>query len=112
MEVCIKQNLKDRGLTVESSKGKISWRDELVSKNTGELKPVAVYHDPLTGMDIPTDVGFSYNPGKAAWFPDLDKYPYEIAKKWIEGGLTGPDFKAFLEGKLKGNFPVAVLDEE
>lgn len=105
-------NLKDRGLTVESSKGKITWQDALVSKKTGELQPVAVYHDPLTGEKIATDVGWSYNPGKAAWFPDLDKYSYDVAVKWIEGGLTGPDFKAFFEGKLKGNFPVAVLDEE
>ena len=105
-------NLKDRGITVENSKGKITWKDELVSKRTGELQPVAVYHDPLTGQKAATDVGWSYNPGKAAWQPDLDKYDYEVAKKWIEGGLTGPDFKAFFEGKLKGNYPVAVLDEE
>ena len=67
---------------------------------------------PVTGMKIPTDIGWSYNPGKAAWFPDLDKYPYDVAKQWVQGGLTGPDFRAFYEGKIKGNFPVAVLDEE
>lgn len=105
-------SLKDRRLTVESSKGRITWQDQLVSKKTGELRPVAVYHDPFTGEKIATDVGWSYNPGKAAWFPDLDKYPYDVANKWIIGGLTGPDFKAFFEGRLKGNFPVAVLDED
>jgi SPP1 gp7 family putative phage head morphogenesis protein len=106
------QNLKERNLTVEKSDGRITWQDELVSKKTGELQPVAVYNDPVTGMKIPTDVGWSYNPGKAGWFPDLDSYPYDIAKKWIEGGLTSPDFKAFFEGKLKGNYPVAVIDEK
>jgi len=101
-----------KDLPISSSEGKITWEDQLVSKKTGELKPVAVYHDPVTGMKIPADVGFSYNPGKAAWFPDLDKYPYDVAREWVQGGLTGPDFKAFYEGKIKGNFPVAVLDEE
>ncbi|MGB9712208.1 MAG: hypothetical protein ACP5SG_07815 [Dissulfurimicrobium sp.] len=27
-------------------------------------------------------------------------------------GLTRPDFMAFFGGKIKGNFPVAVLDKE
>jgi len=101
-----------KDMPVDSAVGKIKWEDQLVSKKTGELQPVAVYHDPVTGMKIPTDVGWSYNPGKAAWFPDLDKYPYDVAKQWVQGGLTGPDFKAFYDGKIKGNFPVAVLDEE
>lgn len=106
------KDIKNRGLTIESSKGRITWRDELINKKTGELQPVAVYHDPFTGEKIATDAGWSYNPGKAAYMPDLDRYDYAVAKKWIEGGLTGPDFKAFFEGKIKGNFPVAVLDED
>jgi len=83
-----------------------------LSKKTGEVRPVAVYNDPFTGEKISPDVGWSYNPGKAAWFPDLDKYPYDVAKQWIQGMLSGPDFEAFFEGIIKGNFPVAVLDED
>lgn len=105
-------NLNDRGLAVESSAGRITMREELVNKKTGELQPVAVYRDPLTGEKIATDAGWGYNSGKAAWFPELDRYDYAVAKTWIEGGLTGPDFKAFYNGVLKGNFPVAVLDAE
>ncbi|GAB4442534.1 MAG: hypothetical protein OHK0040_13580 [bacterium] len=105
-------DIDKKGLSVDSAEGRITWEDVLVSKKTGEYQSVAVYRDPATGMKIPTDVGWSYNPGQSAWFPDLDKYPYPVAKQWIEGGLTGPDFKAFYEGNLKGNFPVAVLDEE
>jgi SPP1 gp7 family putative phage head morphogenesis protein len=106
------KNLKDRGLIVENSKGKLSEQEVLVSKKTGELRPVTVYRDPLTGEKIAPDVGFNYNPGKAAWQPDLDRYDYDVAKKSIEGGLTGPDFKAFYEGNLKGTFAVAVLSED
>ncbi|MDD3420303.1 MAG: phage minor head protein [Candidatus Gastranaerophilales bacterium] len=57
-------NLKDRGLGVDSSQGQISEEMRLVSKKTGELKPVSVYTDPLTGHKIEPDVGWSYNPGK------------------------------------------------
>lgn len=107
-----KDDIQKKNITPEKSDGNISYENVLISKKTGEVAQTAVYRDPLTGNKIATDPGWSYNPGKSAWFPDLDNYPYEIAKKWIEGGLTGPDFKAFFEGKIKGNYPVAVLDEE
>lgn len=57
-------NLKDRNLGVDSSQGQLSEEMRLVSKKTGELKPVTVYIDPLTGHKIEPDVGWSYNPGK------------------------------------------------
>ena len=56
-------NIKDRKLGVDSSKGQLSSKMEVVSKKTGELKPVAIYTDPLTGHKISPDVGWSYNPG-------------------------------------------------
>ena len=34
----------------------------LVSKKTGELKPVTVYTDPLTGKKIAPDVGWCHEP--------------------------------------------------
>jgi SPP1 gp7 family putative phage head morphogenesis protein len=74
------KNIKDRGLTVESSKGRLSNEDRLVSKRTGELQEVTVYRDPLTGEKIAPDVGFNYNPGKAAWKPDLKSYDPDIRK--------------------------------
>jgi len=47
---------------------------------------------------------FLLNPGQAAWIPDLDQYPYDVAKQWIQEGLTGPDCKHFLK-KNKRQFP-------
>lgn len=57
-------NIKERDLGVDSSQGQISQEMRLVSKKTGELRPVSVYKDPLTGHKIEPDVGWSYNPGK------------------------------------------------
>ncbi len=52
------------GANADNSKGYLSEEMALVSKKTGEMKPVAVYTDPLTGHKIKPDVGWSYNPGK------------------------------------------------
>lgn len=57
-------NIKDRKLGVDSSKGHLSQEMKLVSQKTGELKPVTVYTDFLTSHKIAPDVGWSYNPGK------------------------------------------------
>lgn len=83
-----------RGIIPDSADGKITEEDTLVSKKTGDVQPVSVYTD-SDGHTFRTDPGFSYNPGKAAWYPDLDKYDYPVAKQYVEGKLTGPDFTDF-----------------
>ncbi len=98
--------LEDR---VESSEGKLKKELALVSEKTGEMRPVTVYRD--GDIVMAPDPGFSYNPGLAAWQPNLDRYPYDVAKKYLEGAVTGPDFTRFFEGKTGGTFPVAVLRE-
>lgn len=57
-------NIKGRKLDVDSSKGQLSEEMRVISKRTGEEKPVAVYTDSLTGHKISPDSGWSYNPGK------------------------------------------------
>ncbi len=59
-----RENLQDKGLKTERSKGKLEEEYRLVSKKTGELKPVTVYTNPSSGTKIAPDVGWSYNPGK------------------------------------------------
>ena len=58
------RNVKKRNLYVESSSGRLSQEDRLVSKKSGQYQPVTVYTDPLTGKQIAPDVGWSYNPAK------------------------------------------------
>lgn len=49
-------------IKVSSSSGLLSEEKHLVSKKSGEYKPVTVYTDPLTGKKIAPDVGWSHNP--------------------------------------------------
>jgi len=58
------KNIKDRRNIVSDSTGKLTEKDVLVSKKTGELATVTVYDDPFTGEKISPDVGWNYNPGK------------------------------------------------
>lgn len=55
-------NLQKKNRTVSSSAGTLSEELALVSKKSGEYKPVTVYTDPLTGKRVAPDVGWSHNP--------------------------------------------------
>lgn len=58
------------------------------------------------------DAGWSYNPGKAGWQPNLEKLDHRIARHYIADSLKGPDFERFFAGKVGGDFPIAVLRPE
>ena len=103
--------VKKRGLKVESSEGKMVREDQVVSKKTGEVRKVNGYTLQGGGKIFPR-AGFDNNPWKAAWQPNLDKYDYDIASKYVEGTVTGPDFKRFFDEKIGGNFPVAIMNEK
>lgn len=77
-------NLAKSGIQVERSAGKLGSTLKLVSEKTGEMRKVATYRaiDPVTQRPITVspDVGWSYNPGAAAWVPDLGRYTGNLAK--------------------------------
>jgi SPP1 gp7 family putative phage head morphogenesis protein len=106
-----KDRLEAKGLAVQSSEGNLREEDVVVSNRTGEVRPVARYANPKTGAEVSPGPGFSFNQGKAAWQPDLEKYDLDVARQYLEGAVTGPDFERFFAGKVGGTFPVAVLDE-
>lgn len=111
---CRKRALSDRaierkGLKVQSSEGRLEKRDKIISPVTGEVRKTTYLK--TDGGWISTGPGFDYNPWKAAFQPDLEKYDPDIARKYIEGVITGPDFERFFKGNIQGMFPVAVLDE-
>ncbi|MBP4049219.1 minor capsid protein [Chromobacterium violaceum] len=77
-------DLEARGIQVESSAGRLGTALRTVSERTGEQREVATFRtiDPLTRREvsISPDVGWSYNPGAAAWTPDLSRYTGDLAK--------------------------------
>lgn len=74
--------------------------------------------DPKTGEPEGIDKGFGYNVGRAGQQEGYrvltDKFeamPNDIARKWMSSYVQGPAFERFISGKIKGEFPVAVMDE-
>ena len=107
-----KDRLKAKGLKVESSKGRLEKGFDRIAPNRLETVPVVRYRDPKTDRTMTPQPGWNYNPGEAAFQPNLEKYDFDVAQKYLEGAVTGPDFERFFSGKTKGVFPVAVLDQD
>jgi SPP1 gp7 family putative phage head morphogenesis protein len=87
-------------LGTDSSEGKRRRKtsDLGVDWTSGEIRRIEVNGLRIIGDDgKPTTFwpgpGFSYNPGAEAWGPDLDRYPADIARQYVEGVLTGPEFE-------------------
>ena len=55
-------NMKTQKITPDNSDGTLSEELALVSKKSGEYKPVTVYTDPLTGKRVAPDGGWSKKP--------------------------------------------------
>jgi len=72
-----RQEISGENLTVESSEGLLGTAQVPIGK-TGETAMVMTYRDPASGNMISPDAGWSYNPGKAKWKPDLQKYDADI----------------------------------
>lgn len=59
------KNILSKNIKVNSSDKLLSEEMQLVSKKSGEYKPVSVYTDPITGKRIMPDVGWSHNPASS-----------------------------------------------
>ncbi|GAB4327353.1 MAG: phage minor head protein [Calditrichia bacterium] len=105
-----KQDLKNMGLKVESALNFLSTKMAPIYPGANISRPLTVYKNPANGQTISPDPGFSYNPAKAAWQPNLDKYSFELAIQYVRQALNGPDFELFFNGKIANTFPVAVLN--
>lgn len=70
------------------------------------------------GWETAADEGWGYNVGKEgqkgyeALAKKFETLPVDIAREWMKGFVYQPQFQQFVDGKIKGNFPVAVLDEK
>jgi hypothetical protein len=66
-----------------------------VSEGEVEEQGIEVRHtgeDAGLGNDIATP-DWAYNPGRAAFEPDLDAYDRRVARPYVRGALTGPPFR-------------------
>ena len=75
--------------------------------------------DPKTETMTGIDKGWDYNVGQAGAAPGyraltqkFETLPPEIAKEWMKEFVKEPAFAQFIDGKIKGDFPVAVLDKK
>lgn len=91
-------NLKSRNLAVESSEGELSTEQVRINRE-GATKPVTVYTDRKTGLTMAPDAGWSYNPGKETWKPDLGKYDPDIRKLYKEEARTEAPLFAHIKSK-------------
>lgn len=71
------QEVKERGLFIGGLEGVLGEKMQMVSRNTGEMRPVATWT--VGGKTVSPDPGFSYNPG-VAFRPDLNKYSGLLAE--------------------------------
>lgn len=74
------KNIKQRRLKVESGEKHLITREKLYSPNSDVKLKTVGYRDPKTKQIIYTDPGFSFNPGKIQYRPDLNKFDKDIAK--------------------------------
>ena len=84
-----------RGLTVSSSEGQIETRTMTAGT---DYETGAVTRIEVTGVRVGrdtfwTDPGFSTNAGLASFMPELDRYPADIARQYVQGVVTGPEFE-------------------
>lgn len=82
--------VKAQGLEVISSEGRLMAVEQASAPDGVKSKAMA-FQTP-TGARFVTDPGFGFNPGQAAYQPELDNYAAPVARQYVKGVLTGPEF--------------------
>ena len=87
--------LERRGLEVSSSEGQIVTQVKTAGLDyeTGEITRIEVSGVRIGREVFWTDPGFSTNAGLASFMPDLDRYPADISRQYVQGVVTGPEFE-------------------
>lgn len=75
-------DLKSDGLALSSSQGRLSEIDVPTSRKPDAPTAKVTRFEHAPGKYVAPDVGWSYNPGKAAWKPDLAQYPADLARQY------------------------------
>ena len=75
-------NLRERDLALSSSQGKLSKIDVPTSRQPGAPKTTVERFEYAPRKYVAPDPGWSYNPGKVKWQPDLTRYDADLVKKY------------------------------
>lgn len=93
-------------------------REYQAAREAGLGKAPSSPIDPATGEPAGIDKGWGYNVGEAAECEGYrvltDKFETlqgDLSRKWLASYVNEPAFERFIAGGIKGEFPVAVLDE-
>ncbi len=115
---CNKRTLTQRQITsreweVSSSKGKLVRSSFDLGKSENNRKvSVTGYRLSPTKTVFP-HASFGFNPYKATYQPDLNKYKNTVAYQYVRATVFGEGFKRLVRGRSnKGWMPVAVLNQE
>lgn len=87
------RDMDNKGLALSSSEGQMGTTEQLIDKK-GNTRTVPSYKMP-SGETFTADAGFGYNPGRAAYQPELDKYATDTARQYVQGNLSGAAFKGW-----------------
>ncbi|WP_410499696.1 phage minor head protein [Chitinibacter sp. S2-10] len=90
------RDIERKELATSSSEGRMGETEQLIDKK-GTTRKVPSYTTP-SGEVFTADAGFGYNPGRAAYQPELDKYHPDTARQYVKGTLTGPAFADWYRG--------------
>jgi SPP1 gp7 family putative phage head morphogenesis protein len=75
-------NMQERGLLLSSSQGKLSEIKIPAGKGADAPMVSVARFETAPRRFITPDAGWSYNPGKAAWSPDLSRYPADLVRQY------------------------------
>jgi len=94
---------KAEGKGTSPKDGSYQW----VNKRTGEVHQVPNGIDP--GWDY--NVGAATSRNYRVLSDKFETLPNDISRAWMKEHVAGPAFERFVQGKIEGSFPVAVVTE-
>ncbi|MBF0481285.1 MAG: minor capsid protein [Desulfovibrionaceae bacterium] len=110
--------VKTKGVKPQSSAGRMSKDEVVVSRRTGEIRERTVYTDPKRDIRFSPDPGWDYNPA-TSWMQgmgpkltdSLAQGPAGASQMALRELVKSDGFKSFLE-KPEGLWPVLRLEEK
>jgi len=77
------RDMDQLGIAASSSDGLLETVEQPIDRQ-GNTRPAVAFNDPETGKRFLTDAGFGFNPGLAAYQPDLSRYPPALARQFVQ----------------------------